>query len=649
MIKISFQLIAFAFSVAVCLASCEDKNKELIDQPDQPELPEEPEEPEPEKPEEKWEICTDDSVYFKKVALLDLTIRNQEKEDGSENGRNLYSAEHILAVAGMPYFITKDFEEALNEADMILLSSSVKNKTFTTEELDTLIGWTETGGVLVAPACLVSGTSTSRLFGVTSSTYSKARFFATWDDELMNEKELEYMDDPEEKDFSLGNEKNAEAIKTYGYTLSSGECMAHFNTGEPAVVRNKLGEGCAYTFGVLWRDVIQRPQLNKDFSAQRAYSNGFEPSADAFPLFVRSVYAKYASVSVCKSTIPEGYSTVLIPTHDCDSQTAYDEMHYMSDYEKSLRLNGHYFLTTHYYRDPSYLSAFYSGKSIDASRQLIANKHTVGSHSIGHFPDFSKTERFPKEKHTRESYKADHDINTGITTGGSTWAEIALSKEILESDLKNQVKSFRSGHLTMNKLFPEVEEEAGYLYSSCYGAGDVMTCFPYWQRIGNEWTGRLSTVLEMPLHFSDVFNDDPISETNMKEKAEIWLKIMGKLSGNYAPSILLIHPNRKWKMEVQKILIESMDRSSYGLWNFENFGEFWKNRHNFQFRIGYVEDENKVIIRADRQDFDNNPHISFILDLKNELQLPQVILRDENSYSRPMRVKQLDLGKLIAY
>lgn len=638
---INYLLAIITFSMSVIWASCGDSNQEISETPELPE--------EPEQPEEQWELSTDKFVPFKEVALLDLTQRNQEAEDGSENGRNLYSAQHLLDVAGMPFFTTQNLTEALQKADMMLFSSPVKEYTFTAEEAEILLEWTEAGGVIVAPACLTSGLLATQLFGVTSNTYSKTRFLATWEDELMNEKELEYMDEPEEKDFSLGNEKSGNAIKTYGYTLSSADCMARFNTGEPAVVRNELGEGCAYTFGLLWRDVIQRSQLNKDFSAQRVYSNGFEPSADTFPLFIRSVYAKYTPIAVFKSTIPSGYDTVLIPTHDCDSQTAYDEMHYMSEYEKSLGMKGHYFLTTHYYRDPSYLSAFYSGRSIEASRQLIADGHTVGSHSIGHFPDFNKMDRFPVVKVTRENYAARHDITTGITIGGSTWAEIALSKEILELDLKNQVKSFRSGHLAMNKFFPEVEESAGYLYSSCYGAGDVMTGFPYWQRIGNEWSGRLSTVLEMPLHFSDVFNDVPIDETNLQEKADIWLKIMSKLSGNYAPSILLIHPNRKWKMEVQKKLIESMAGKMYGLWNFEDYGEFWVNRYSLHFNIGYIEEENKVIVRANRTDFDSNSYMSFILEMDGERQAPQVILLDENSYSKPMRVKNVAQGRFIAY
>ncbi len=611
--------------------------------------PEEVKPPEPDKPAKEWVEDTDPFVKSKGVALLDLNARNGDKEDGSENSRNLYSAEYILEVAGVPCFTTKSLEKAMEDGNMILFSSPVKNTTFTGKELEQLSLWVSTGGTIVSPACIEPAGKTAELFGITASSYSKVRYFASWEDGMMTEKELEYMDEPEEKDFSLGNEKLGTAVKTYGYTLSSATCLARFNTGEPAVTVNEVGKGRVYSFGLLWRDVIQRPQLNKDFSAQRSYSNDFEPSADAFPLFVRSVYMKSSRIAVWKSTVLAGYRSVLIPTHDCDSRTAYEEMHYMSDYENSLGLKGHYFLTTHYYRDSPYLSAFYDEQGVENSRKLIAAGHTVGSHSIGHFPDFSNTARFPIVRTTRESYNARHDVQTGITTGGSTWAEVALSKEILETDLGNRVRSFRTGHLLMNKNIPAVQEEAGYSFSSCYGAGDVMTCFPYLERIGNDWTGRQSKVLQMPLHFSDVINSDPMDETNWHEKPDFWLKILNKLAGNYAPAILLIHPNREWKMLAEKMLVERMDRQNIGLYNFEDYGDFWQERRSMDFEFAYVEEKDKVMIRGKRADFDRNKDLSFMVETASGRCPSEIVLTDENSYSLQLQIKEVAKGKYLAF
>lgn len=64
----------------------------------------------------------------------------------------------------------------------------------------------------------------------------------------------------------------------------------------------------------------------------------------------------------------------------------------------------------------------------------------------------------------------------------------------------------------------------------------------------------------MPLHFSDVINNSPMDETHWHEKLDIWLKILNKLTGNYALALLLIHPNREWKILAEKLLVDRMDR-----------------------------------------------------------------------------------------
>lgn len=626
--------------IGLCTFACQDKENP---EPD-PVIPDPPVPVEPVEPvEPEWFLETDSMVPAKGVALLDMAARNQDNENGSENGRNVYSADYMLELAGVPFFTTTDLAEAMSQSSMILFSSPLKSQTFTTEELDTLTGWVKGGGAIVAPAVIDVSPQLTRLFGVSSSAYNKLRYNIIWSDEHLNRKELEYMDEVEEKDISIGQGRggSGESIKSYAYTLSGAEELASFNTGGAAVVCNKVGNGCAYSFGVLWRDVIQRSQLNKDFSASRWYSNDFEPSADAFPLFIRSAYAKRHPVAVWKFTIPGGYESVLIPTHDCDSQTAYNEMHYMSEYEKSLGLKAHYFLTVHFYRDQPYLSAFYNEESIEKAKLLLRDGHTVGSHSIGHFPDFSVTARFPLIEVSRDEYCAHHDLATGITTGGSTWAEVVLSKQIIEKDLGNSVRSFRTGHLAMNKNIPKALKMGGYSFSSCYGAGDVLGEFPFLERLGNEWIGEQSMVLQMPLHFSDVINDDPINEYNWDEKSERWLKVLNKLKGNYAPSILLIHPNRDWKMLAEKMLVDKMDRSAVGLWNFEEYGDFWLKRRELKFEYGYLPEKNKIIIKSDRKTISECRNHAFAIEVTPDVHLEEVIMMDENHMGYKMAFKQI--------
>lgn len=624
---------------------CQDNSMEE-EIPVTPPIEEEEEEKIPEiKPE------TDKFVQGKKCVLLDVTSRNGDDEEDNETGRNLYSANYILEVAGIPYVTLTDFSKALELGNMIVFSSPIKSRTLNSEEWVQLTEWVKNGGVVVAPALVEVLDGVSGLFGISASNYNKLRTSFSWKDEYMDEEELKYMDEPEEKVISLGNAKGKDdvsSIKTYGYTLNGAEALALFNTGEAAVTRHLFGEGIAYSFGLLWRDIIQRSQLNKDFSASRSYSNDFEPSADTYALFIRSVHVKMQDVSVWKFTSPGGYQSVLIPTHDCDSRTAYDEMHHLSTYEKSLGLKAHYFLTVHYFRDSPYMSAMYDEVSIEKCNKILEEGHTIGSHSIGHFPDFSKVERFPITVVTKDEYRPHYDMETEMTTGGSTWAEIALSKQIIEEDLGNKVRSFRTGHLLMNKNVPQVMKEAGYSFSSCYSAGDVLGEFPFFERIGNAWEGELSTVLQMPLHFSDVINDDPMTEDNWMEKPKLWLKVMNKLKGNYAPSILLIHPNREWKMLAQKMLVESMDRSSIGLYNFEDYGDFWLQRHELEFESCFLEESGKVMIQVNSLDVGNKAY-TFGIDCKLGIVPKVIILVDKQQNSIQLQMKQISAGRYLAY
>lgn len=583
---------------------------------------------------------------LRRVALFDMNARNLETEAGYENSRNLYSIGYMAQIAGFPAFTTDNLDKALADADMILLSSRVKggrSASFTADEIDALTEWVRRGGVLVAPSLESTLDDKSReLFGITEAgTQKKNHSFINWVDE--SHPELVYFDEPEEREVNICKK----LINATEYKVADGATtLACYEDGTVAVVKNNLGDGAVYTVGIKWRDVIQRPQLNKDDNSHGS-SNVFVPGADIYSLFVRAIYVASHKVAAWKYTVPDGYDAVLVPTHDCDSGTAYEEMHHMGDYEHSLGLNGHYFLTVHYYRDRGYLSAFYNEDNIALTKKLMSQGHTVGSHSIGHFPDFGDADRFPLTMTTEEEYAetADHDETTGITTGGSTWAEIVLSKQILERDLEVPVRAFRSGHLCVNKHIPEALTLGNYEFSSCYSACDVMCNSPYFTRMSNDWTGDLTNVLQMPLHFSDIFSKDKMTEDNWREKPAIWHEIFEKNRGNYMSSIILIHPNREWKMEAQKMLVGMMDLSKSGLYNFQDYGDFWTGRFGFDFDYVYLPESEKIMLRASAADIVRNPALGIMVE--SSAPVSEVTLVDETGKVYPVRVTTPAPGKYL--
>lgn len=585
----------------------------------------------------------DNLVAQKRCVLLDLTQQNAHNEEAGEHSRNVYSAQYLINLAGIPYMTTTNIVDAIAHANMIVCASPFKQSTLTASEIQLLKNWIEQGGVFVAPAITNTNSHLCDLFGLESVAYSKDRRTFSWREEYLKEKELAYFDEPEERTVSLGKARNttAESIKTYGYQPTTAEAMAYFDsTNVAAVLRHRIGAGTIYTFGILWRDVVQRSQLGKNTTATRITSNGFEPSADIYAFFFRSLFAKINPISVWKYTIPQGYESVLIPTHDCDSRTAYDEMYWLSEYEKSLGVSAHYFLTVHYFRDAGYLSDFYNEDTRPKAQRLLVDGHTVGSHSVCHFPDFSNTNLFPATVVTKEAYavSAHHDKKTGITQGGSTWAELGLSKRIIEEDLGNRVRSFRSGHLCMNKLMPMVQQAVGYTFSSCYASCNVLSQFPFHERMENDWTGAQG-VLQIPLHISDVINANPMTDSAWNHAPDIWLKVLEKLQRNYAPTVLLIHPNRDWKMFAMRQLVGAMDRGKVGLYNFEAYGDFWLAREKMSFDYTYLPDRKSVVIWVN-EPIEDAAACIFAVDVQTDIAIEEAIFVDAMGRQSKLQIQK---------
>lgn len=583
------------------------------------------------------------------IAVLDVTKRNYESEGSGDWSRSLYSAMAMCNIAGYDYIVCPDIEEAMQEK-VILFSSCITSVTFSREEWDALDAWVKEGGVIVSPAfrSVSSGSKdvVEGMFGIDSGksgTKANDRTLIVWNEAFFDDPVLEYIDEEHERATSIGN------VKSFSLAVSDADVLASFDNGIPAVSRKSHGKGAAYLVQVSWRDVIARNQLNKDQKSSREYNNGFEPSSDVWALFLRSITASVSGVSVWKFTVPGGYTQLLVPTHDCDSRTAYDAMHYMADYEKSLGFSGHYFLTVHYFSDKvnfghAYLSDFYNETTIPKAADLIKEGHTVGSHSICHFPDFNKTRN--TDVVTREEYAQRATCKDDVSEGASTWAEVVLSKQILEQDLGNKVRSFRSGHLCVNPDIPAMLEEGEYSFQSCYTGGDLLSEFPFFGRFDNSWEGDLTDVLTIPLHISDVYNNKegnvPLNDDTWEEHPapDQWFAAMNKLHGNYANAVLLIHPNREWKMTLQKRLIDQLDLNEVGLYNFEEYGDFWLARHNADYSYSFDPQSGILTITSDTETL-RKSKMTFAVEV-NDADISGAVIRNSDG----SEVLESDLRKI---
>src|SRR5690606_8110482 len=157
--------------------------------------------------------------------------------------------------------------------------------------------------------------------------------------------------------------------------------------------------------------------------------------------------------------------------------------------------------------------------------------HVLGSHSVGHFPDFADETLFPLGNLGNDADNYTPYYSSGSTSGGSVLGELEVSKNLLENDHNVEIRSFRPGHLAYNDSLALALEMLDYQFSSSVSATSVLTSFPFYAVKVRTFDGVESSVLEIPMTISDVFDD--ISAENYSEKVDIWLDATLKYNSNH--------------------------------------------------------------------------------------------------------------------
>ena len=274
-------------------------------------------------------------------------------------------------------------------------------------------------------------------------------------------------------------------------------------------------------------------------------------------------------------------------TFDVDAQTAFDQMEGFAELLKNNGMRGTFNVTTSYERDTKEglgYGGFYAvADNIVKLRKLTQLNQRIGSHSVGHFLDFDAETTFPMGTtgNTRESY---HPHAEGTTTvGGTVIGELEVSKNLLETDLQVPVKTFRSGHLSFSDYQAQAMELLGYKFDTSHSSNELLTNFPFFLQENNKSDGRVTTVLEIPMTMSDVFKDDPIDDVNYVEKERLWMDITERNAKNGASTVLLIHPNRDYKLAALKMIVEGGLPEGVKVLDMESFGEWWLRRQALSF------------------------------------------------------------------
>jgi peptidoglycan/xylan/chitin deacetylase (PgdA/CDA1 family) len=552
-----------------------------------------------------------------RIAIFDLTLRNAEANDG-----NKFSIEHLLKVSGLPYFVTDSVNLAL-QSKLIICSSNIEPTSFSQIEKDSLISFVQNGGYLFVTQ--LKDTILFPLFGVSDYQYGTNRYEFEWEIDNTNSA-FRWLDDVNEKTIRLADTSYAASLNTRSYMLTTATALATFEDDSAACIKNNYGLGAAYVLGINWKDIVLRNQVGAHYKAARTYSNDFEPGTDVFMLFIKALYIKHNDYAVWKHTSGLNSKSSLIITHDVDATSAIkDIMNDFASYEKTNNIQATYFITTHYMHD-SLAKNFWNGYTQDLIN--VKNKgHEIASHSVSHVPDFDNESIVPEGTcgNTELSYQPFYNgmLSTNVTVCGET----EVSKLLLDRDVNANVKSFRAGYLAYNKKILNSLETNNYAFNSSSSANDVLTAFPFQGHLDLSMNGALSTIYEIPNTISDVFMIDPISEYNYNNKVAQWLNSLKRNADNYAASLLLIHPNRLYKIQAEQNLIRSLPNNTRII-PFEHYGNYWKARENCSFDYQLENDSVlKIIIKNSSLPLHHD--LSFVVD--KGMLLHKIYVVDENN------------------
>jgi hypothetical protein len=478
---------------------------------------------------------------------------------------------HALREMGIPFFVTRDLDQALAHS-LVILYPTVDSRTFNGEQVRKLDLHVSKGGSLLS--FNVIDRALEPLFGFRDPLPSRRRHHVIFD---ANSDPMEqYLNRPEEREVQLGNAKYEEIFWTSGYTSDGASAvLARFDDGTAAVLRNKIGTGTTYLFGLSLQDAVLRNQTNHDYDAERRYVNAFEPGSDVWMLMLRAWYESRQSGAVRLGTIPGAKKSMLLLSHDVDWENSFAPALDFASMEERHHVKSTFFIQTKYVSDANSRSFFF-GKDLADLKKMQALGFSIGSHSVIHSRGFNKFELGTGT----EAFPAYQPRGTGFdsATGASVFGEVRVSKQLLDGELPDQqTVFFRAGHLRVPPTMPEALQRCGYLFDSSFTAPDVLTNFPYSLSLGLAFEED-SGILEFPLTFED--EEAPRLDLRVGDL----LEVIRANAENEAVNVILIHTNEAhYKLMAEEELLNQLPPGVTAT-DAVSFARYWRAREHLQWK-----------------------------------------------------------------
>lgn len=569
----------------------------------------------------------------REVCILDLSLQNKEYTKV-----NLYSLKYMLEVAGLPYVVKTNVVDAQNYK-MVIGTSTVEGGVLIADERTVLKNYVMSGGILFFTRLKEPDFYTT--FGISGYMNSTARHTLTWETSS-NDPSLKWFNDSLEKTISLGSPELTNVIDSRSFTLNGASALATYDDGLVALTKNAYGTGFAYAFGISFKEIILRNQLNKDYEAQRDYTNAFEPSSDVLSFLIRGIYTSHITKGVWKHTSPKNSKSTLIVTHDIDAATSMALMNSFADYENNLGIHSTYFITAHYTHDLN-VSNFYDPYFTEM-QSLLTKGHNIGSHSVGHFNDMSDTTvvLWGAPGNTKQNYQPSN--MGGSTIGATLYGELEVSKNLLQTDIGATIRTFRPGFLLIHPKQTKTLVNLGYEYSSSNTACDVLGNFPFLLHEYQDFDAPLTNILEVPLTNSDVVRDYVLDSLNYPNLVTTWKNVFDKNHANNAPTSILIHPTKNFKLLAEQSFISQLP-TGVVYKTIEGYGDYWRKRAAVDFTSTLTGSNLVITIANASLPLDND----FSLIVDNGQSLSSIIVQDENANALSFVKGNWDNNRKILY
>ena len=458
-----------------------------------------------------------------------------------------------LKARGIPTTFTRDVTEATKH-HAVIAYPLISGKVLESAEIRTLAAFVRGGGGLMTFD--LAGGGLEALFGTSGEVPDRTRTAVQWE----REPGVEASKTP------LNAAGMETTLGSQAIQLAGARALARYDDGSVAMSCRTAG-GQACVLGVDVGSYANRAYNLRAEPLAGAYANVYADGLDRLVEAVRDFYVANEPNAYLIGTAPAPYSGSLILTHDLDAGQALSDSVKLAKDLHARGVAASFFMQTKYIRDWND-DAFFQREAIPQLNELASLGMEVGSHSVSHSRAFNTFEIGDGS----EAYPSYHPIVDSQLTahGGTVMGELRVSKYLLDASVRQQIESFRPGHLRNPPSLPQALAASGYRFTSDLTAANALTNYPYQLAFGRSGPG-LVPVWEFPVAIEDE------AKPGFAARRDASIALIDRITGRGGVATVLVHPDQSAKRDTELAIIDRF-RGKVWIGPMGTLGRWWQAR-----------------------------------------------------------------------